>query len=263
MPTARFKDRRRAGRYVFSPAAPPLLAVQDEVRAAFGWALDADRTSAEALGTALSSDAPFGVQAWSPEARGRHLNQVAERCHLASKVVIVGAAATVEDVEAAACPGAVFIAADGAVGAVSPHLDVVAVVSDLDGGEHLDAAVRRGLVLVLHAHGDNRSAWERLLPQWSTLPEPPGMVLTHQTPNAIEGMHNPGGFTDGDRAACFLRWLGVPDTSLAFVGFALDRVGPWSGTTDPPRKLEKLTWMVKVLTLLGMMHEALPQDENS
>ena len=36
------------------------------------------------------------------------------------------------------------------------------------------------------------------------------LVLTHQTDEAIPGMHNPGGFTDGDRAACFPFLAGRP-----------------------------------------------------
>lgn len=92
---------------------------------------------------------------------------------------------------------------------------------------------------------------------------PPRLVLTHQVPEAIEGMHNPGGFTDGDRAVCLLRWMGIVDEHLAFVGFAMDRVGAWSGTTEPRRKLEKLTWMAEVLQRLDLMQHALPMDETS
>ena len=262
MPTARFKDRRRSAAIVFSPVAPALLAVQDEVRAAFGWSLEADQSSASALGQRMTSNAPFGVPTWSPHERTARLARLAERCSLAPRVVVVGAAATVEEVEAAAAPDAVVIAADGAAGAVPNHLDLIAVVSDLDGGKHLDAAVDRGLTVVLHAHGDNREAWKRLLPVWAAKARPPGLVLTHQAPELIEGMHNPGGFTDGDRAACLLRWLGVSNESLAFVGFATDRVGPWSGTTNAPRKLKKLAWMVEVLDRLGLKHDALLQDES-
>ena len=53
-PTARFKDRRRSSTCVFPPAAPPLLAVQDEVRAAFGWSVEDDQDSALALHAQMS-----------------------------------------------------------------------------------------------------------------------------------------------------------------------------------------------------------------
>jgi uncharacterized Rossmann fold enzyme len=239
------------------------LAVQDEVRAAFGWSLSDDQRSARALSDRMLSPEPFGVPHWSSAAREAHLERLASMCRAASRVVVVGAAATVEEVTAAAGPGTVFVAADGAAGAVPAHLPLIAVVSDLDGGVHLHSAVERGPVVVLHAHGDNRSAWEQHLATWADLDTPPPLVLTHQGPDLVAGMHNPGGFTDGDRAVCLLRWMDVPKHALAFVGFALDKVGPWSGVTDPNRKLQKLTWMAEVLHRLGMMHEALPQDEHS
>ena len=248
---------------MFPPAAPPLLAVQDEVRAAFGWTLEDDLSSASALSAMMSSKAPFAVTEWTPRAREASLRDLAVRCRAAARVVVVGAAATVEDVNAAAGPGTVFVAADGAAGAVREDLPLVAVVSDLDGGSHLHTAAQRGVVVVLHAHGDNRAAWERYLPLWAAWSQPPDLVLTHQVPEAIEGMHNPGGFTDGDRAVCLLRWMGVSDDRLTFVGFAMDRVGAWSGTTDPARKLEKLTWMAEVLQRLDLMQHALPMDETS
>ena len=237
--------------------------MQDEVRAAFGWSLNDDERSAQALSERMGAPEPFGVPHWSSAAREAHLERLASTCRTASRVVVVGAAATVEEVTAASEPGTVFIAADGAAGAVPEDLPLVAVVSDLDGGAHLHAAVNRGALLVLHAHGDNRSLWEQHLAAWAGLESPPPLVLTHQGPDSVAGMHNPGGFTDGDRAVCLLRWMEVPKEVLAFVGFALDKVGPWSGVTDPTRKLQKLTWMAEVLHRLGVMHEALPQDEHS
>lgn len=247
---------------MFPSAAPPLLAVQDEVRAAFGWSLDDDFDSATALSVTMSTAAPCGVESWAAQARDAVLRDVAARCHAASRVVVVGAAAAEEDVRAAAAPDTVFVAADGAAGAVPEHLPLVAVVSDLDGGVHLNNAAQRGVTVVLHAHGDNREAWASHLSTWAAWTNPPRLVLTHQVPGAVEGMHNPGGFTDGDRAVCLLRWLGVPDASLVFVGFTMDRVGAWSGTTDPARKLEKLVWMAEVLARLGLTQQALPKDEN-
>ncbi len=248
---------------MFPPAAPPLLAVQDEVRAAFGWSVEDDQNSALALHAQMSAVAPYGVEGWAAQARDAALRDLLARCRAASRVVVVGAAATVEDVNAAAGPETIFVAADGAAGAVPDVFPLVAVVSDLDGGVHLHDAVQRGVTVVLHAHGDNREAWKNHLAAWAKKSNPPRLVLTHQVPETIEGMHNPGGFTDGDRAVCLLRWMGVSDDRLTFVGFAMDRVGAWSGTTDPARKLEKLTWMAEVLQRLDLMQHALPMDETS
>ena len=248
---------------MFAPVAPPVLAVQDEVRAAFGWSLGDDRNSAIALSQKMAVGAPFGVATWNEKTRMARLRDLASQCLEASCVVVVGAAATVDEVNAAAGPDTVFVAADGAAGAVRDGLPLVAVVSDLDGGDHLQSAAKRGAVVVLHAHGDNRAAWEHHLSTWATWTKPPSLVLTHQVPEDLEGIHNPGGFTDGDRAVCLLRWMGVAEERMAFVGFALHRVGPWSGITNPHRKLEKLTWMAEVLDRLGLRQRALPQDEDS
>ena len=59
-------------------------------------------------------------------------------------------------------------------------------------------------------------------------------------------MHNPGGFTDGDRAICFLVALGVPIDNISLLGTRTDIVGKWSGVTNPVEKMIKLQWMAKV-----------------
>ena len=66
----------------------------------------------------------------------------------------------------------------------------------------------------------------------------------------IPGMHNPGGFTDGDRAACVVRSMGVPKEAITMLGTRTDVVGRWSGVTDAETKMEKLQWMDKVLRTL-------------
>ena len=75
-------------------------------------------------------------------------------------------------------------------------------------------------------------------------------MLTHQCDEQYDDMYNVGGFTDGDRAACFIRSLGVPNERVQYMGYTTDRVGSWSGTTNPERKLAKLVWMERVLDLL-------------
>ena len=65
-------------------------------------------------------------------------------------------------------------------------------------------------------------------------------------------MSNPGGFTDGDRAACIVRSIGVPADSISMLGTRTDVVGRWSGVTEEETKLEKLKWMSEVLRILGI-----------
>ena len=81
---------------------------------------------------------------------------------------------------------------------------------------------------------------------------PPELVLTHQTQNAIDGMHNPGGFTDGDRAACFLTALGASKENIKLLGTRSDIVGRWSGDTEESSKLQKLQWMKSILEIQGL-----------
>jgi uncharacterized Rossmann fold enzyme len=64
-------------------------------------------------------------------------------------------------------------------------------------------------------------------------------------------MRNPGGFTDGDRAACIAISMGVKVSHIDLLGTRSDVVGKYSGATDPKRKLEKLVWMKNVLEELG------------
>ena len=89
-----------------------------------------------------------------------------------------------------------------------------------------------------------------MLERASSVATPPPLILTHQTENQIDGMSNPGGFTDGDRAACIVRSIGVPAESISMLGTRTDVVGRWSGITDESAKLEKLKWMSEILNIL-------------
>ncbi len=225
------------------------VAIQHDVRAHYGWSYASDLTSAQGLRETCNHHPMAEALGWSKGARERTLERLATRIAEADHVVLVGAAVSVSDLEHTWQKNTVFIAADGAVGACFDRVEVLCVVTDLDGGEHLDEAVRRGIPLIVHAHGDNQALWERHTEAWAQRGGGP-LVLTHQTDEAFPDMHNVGGFTDGDRAACFLVALGVSPERVRFVGYAVDHVGPWSGTTDPVRKLDKLKWMERVLDLL-------------
>ena len=123
----------------------------------------------------------------------------------------------------------------------------VAIVTDGDGGRGLDEAIERGIPLIIHAHGDNRMALESLISKIRNHP----ISLTHQTRHGIPGMRNPGGFTDGDRAACIAIAMGVEVSRIDLLGTRSDIVGKYSGVTNPERKLKKLVWMKNILEVLG------------
>ncbi len=229
--------------------APQLLAIQHEVRHHFGWSYQDDVSSASSLRDACNNHPEAERLGWSPRQRNETLQSVQQAILDAKSIVLVGAGVYAKSLERQWDDETVFIAADGAVGACLGRVNVACVVSDLDGEPYLSQAAQHGIPLVIHAHGDNLRAWSQCLNKWPATGGVP-LVLTHQSDEIYEDMHNVGGFTDGDRAACFLAWLGVSKEKIRYVGFTTDRVGPWSGTTEPVRKLAKLKWMEQVLFLL-------------
>ena len=204
------------------PVNHDLILIQDEIRESFGWGLESDYESAKSLVSQCNNPTPS--------------------LHFESKVTVVGAAASPGIV-----PNYPAIVADGAIGAISDLTKVALIVTDGDGTPHLEKALNKGIPICLHAHGDNQDSWARIL---SIIDENQEVLLTHQTPYEIDGMHNPGGFTDGDRAVCIAFALGATEVEL--VGFSINDVGQWSGVTDEKRKLIKLKWMNRVLQILSM-----------
>ena len=199
-----------------------LILIQDEIRESFGWSLDSDIESAKLLVSKCKNSEP--------------------NVRFEGKVTVVGAAAE---------PGVKTqfptVVADGAIGAIADLSSVALIVTDGDGTPHIEKALNKGIPICLHAHGDNVESWNDIL---SLIDDEQEIYLTHQTPMTIGGMHNPGGFTDGDRAVCIAFALGANEVEL--VGFSTDDVGQWSGVTDKKRKLIKLQWMNKVLNILSL-----------
>ena len=204
------------------PISQDLILIQDEIRSSFGWSLQSDYDSALQLCANYNKNSP--------------------KITLPEKVTVVGAAAP---------PGYVplgpTIVADGAIGALVDHSKVILIVTDGDGTPYLEKGLNKGIPICLHAHGDNIDSWKKIL---EIIDDDQEVILTHQTPYDIEGMYNPGGFTDGDRAVCIALALGA--TEIELVGFSIGEVGAWSAITDEKRKLMKLKWMNRVLKLLSM-----------
>ena len=237
---------------VLNPVADDLLSLQDDVRDAFGWSEKADALSASEMCHQFMRDAPYGCSDWDSTTRRSALSRLQQSICSAERLVVIGAGS--ESISVRDYPNALFVAADGAVGAVDDLSRVLCVVSDGDGAEHLERAAHAGVHIVLHAHGDNHDVWMHLVEAWSQLEQPPHLTLTHQSNVELEGMHNPGGFTDGDRALCLIHALGRSLEKIECVGFRTDHVGPWSGTTHPRRKKEKLAWMKESMRRLGVEH---------
>ncbi len=157
-----------------------LLSIQDEFREHFGWGLAADLESAHALRAAIEES---NVDIWSRAQRARTVAALHRRLVLrATDIALLGAAVTTAEIETALTDNTLLIAADGATGVLSTLPDSLAerawsrlacVVSDADGGEGTVAAVKRGIPMILHAHGDNTDAWTELLALASSRRTPP------------------------------------------------------------------------------------------
>lgn len=236
---------------MYEAFAQSLIDVQDEVRAAFGWTIVPDRESAEQMVNLVNAHGER-TDLWAPDGREESLRALSQRLSKADEIVIIGAAVTAAEVLNLPKTPHLIIAADGAVGALEEHAHLACVVSDFDGGIHLDAAAQMGSLIVAHAHGDNLERWKASLEHWAGHPSPPALILSHQTPDGLEGAYNFGGFTDGDRAVCFALAMGVEKEKIRLVGFSLGEVGRWSGSTIPDQKLRKLAWMDTILGSIGM-----------
>lgn len=241
------------------PVEASLRDLQDEVRDYFEWGEIEDLESAEDL---LKTVEQSSVRVWERNHRSASISNLYRRLVIGGPLVaILGAAIEPEELIDTLESTTLLVIADGAAGVISEIPNplsekawsrVACMVSDADGGEGTYRAARRSIPMVLHAHGDNREDWLELIRESGGQSEPPELILTHQTSSRIPGMHNPGGFTDGDRAACFLASLGVRNHNIRLLGTNSDSVGRWSGETHEPTKLEKLKWMEKSLRILGL-----------
>ena len=239
------------------PVDDELLSIQTEVREHFGWELDADSSSARSMLEAVEASE---INDWTRPRRAATVAGLVRRMVLRpTEVAVLGAAVEADEVMQVLERPALLVAADGSAGVLSTLPDSTAerawsrlacIVSDGDGGQGTIEAVKRGIPVFLHAHGDNLAEWESLLEIAAEAPTPSPLVLTHQTPASIPGMHNPGGFTDGDRAACVIRSMGVPKETITMLGTRIDVVGRWSGVTEVETKMKKLQWMDRVLRTL-------------
>ncbi len=111
--------------------------------------------------------------------------------------------------------------------------------TDLDGSPQDDVdANSKGSVVVIHAHGDNMG----VLKEW--VPKFPGPIVPTCQCTPPPGIHNWGGFTDGDRAYCALRHFGASKIDL----FGFDFRNPCgSKRVDIETKMKKLAWAEKII----------------
>ena len=120
----------------------------------------------------------------------------------------------------------VHVAADGAAYALLEHNIVPSiVVTDLDGldSDIFSQLISLGTIFAVHAHGDNIDLIKKYVPKVAN--RAIGTVQTKPSTSLI----NTGGFTDGDRALCFVEAAKPKQILLAGMDF-----GPIIGKYSKP-----------------------------
>ena len=114
------------------------------------------------------------------------------------------------------------------------------VVTDLDGDIKCQIyASEKGAITFIHAHGDNTD----LIREYAKRFTGPVVLTTQSHPDNV--IRNYGGFTDGDRAVCMLKALGVRTVELR--GF--DFLNPvQKDGSDRATKLRKLKWAQRIIS---------------
>ncbi len=194
----------------------------EAILADFGFARDADERARD---VAVELATPFdldGLGDWE-----------------GATVAVAGAAPCLADeLDVAATADAVVAASTAADVLRDSGIAVDCMVTDLDKNPETAAALtREGVPVAAHAHGDNVPAVREWLPRF----DPEWTLVTTQAAPAGPVV-NPGGFTDGDRAAFLADHVGAGQ--LAFLGWDFD---------DPavgPMKARKLTWAARLLRWL-------------
>ena len=153
-------------------------------------------------------------------------------------VAIAGAAPTIsEEMEHLTEADLVFAASTASEVLIEAGIPVDIHVTDLDkDGRVVAKLAEDGVPIAVHAHGDNRDLLETAIPGIEARVFP----TTQARPK--RGIYNPGGFTDGDRAAFLADALGAAE--VTFAGWSFD---------DPQvtsEKRRKLAWAERLLLWL-------------
>jgi len=208
----------------------------DEIRADFGYPFDREEEAARTLERLLP-----------PAARERPWERLKTRLRGREAIVVgLGPGAGPPPIWRLppSSPGPAVVAADGATrtcleAGVVPSV----VVTDLDGPVSSEVEANgRGALVVVHAHGDNVRALEQWVPQF------PGELVGSWAGPPRPALVNPGGFTDGDRAAYLAEEAGARRVLLW--GFDLESVEE----TEPRAqelKRRKLRWAARALSELA------------
>jgi uncharacterized Rossmann fold enzyme len=141
------------------------------------------------------------------------------------------------------------IVANGAVQAVLEHkIKPDIVVTDLDGNPlFLKKADKLGAIMVVHAHGDNISLMNRLVPKFRH-------VIGSTQVMPMNNVYNFGGFTDGDRSVFLAEELGADQIILVGMdlGNEIGRYYSKSTVQDSKSKRAKMKAAKRLLAMLAV-----------
>lgn len=160
---------------------------------------------------------------------------------LGQRVSIAGAAASLEDDVSTLSKGETVISAGSATARlIGMGIVPDVIVTDLDGDVSSEIeAIGKGALAFIHAHGDNITKIEGVVP----ILDGPFVPTVQCKP--FGNVYNFGGFTDGDRALIMASHFGV--RSIRTIGWDLDRPYPKEGS-DPSMKRRKLLWAKEILS---------------
>lgn len=207
------------------------LPLYDRICSEFGYDKEQDFASARDLAAMLGDR---GIRA---------LAALREKAFPRSVLICGGSDGLADELSSINIEGFV-VSADSATSVLmDAGIDADIIVTDLDGvvEDQIDMN-RRGAVVFVHAHGDNRRAIARYVEEFEG-----ALVGTCQCEPPQE-LVNFGGFTDGDRAACICAELGARRIRLA--GFDFRRPSEKLGKSAEV-KAKKLKWARRILDILA------------
>jgi uncharacterized Rossmann fold enzyme len=197
--------------------------IYEAILADFGYDRGADERARDRLGELVSGRDPLSVA----------------DVEVTGTVAVCGAAPTLSgELDVARRADSVVAASSAAATCLDAGVAVDCMVTDLDKTPAAALELSEsGTPVAVHAHGDNVPELERHVPSLAV----EAVVPTTQAAPAPP-VENPGGFTDGDRAAFLADATGAD--RLVFPGWSFD---------DPsvgPEKARKLRWAERLLALL-------------
>lgn len=206
-----------------------------EIREQFGYSTEKDQEAAKVL-------------SYLTRRKALDLKMLRKKIHR-KRVMVIGAGVNLE----ASIPyirknrNCTKIVANGAVQAILEHrIKPDVVVTDLDGNLlFLKKADKLGAIMVVHAHGDNIPAMNKLVPKLRHI-----IGSTQVMP--VNNVYNFGGFTDGDRSVFLAEELGAKQITL--VGMDLgNEIGKYSKTKVQDSELKKAKMKVarRLLVMLA------------